>query len=192
MNQLRNLKPLVLVGVGLAMGLLVGVGMMLGTLVSAGFLAGGPVIDLGETQLNAMASDSTDSFAVATGPISDGVEGVFFLDFYTGELQCWVPNPRTGALGGRFQHNVIADLGVERGKKPRYLIVTGQASFRSGGGAIQPAESVVYVVDANTGRFAAYTLPWNRNLAASSVAAQFAPMALLGKGSARNVEIRGE
>ena len=68
-------------------------------------------------------------------------------------------------------------------------MVTGRVEFRTRGGNVQPAESVVYVVDANTGNFAAYLLPWN-SAAASFNFTQMTPMVLLGKGTARNFEIR--
>lgn len=179
--------PLTMLFVGLAMGLLVGVGMMVGTLVA---LQGSSStqIQLPETILNATATHGGSTMAIATGPIDESTEGLFVLDFITGELQASVINPRTGAIGGMFKKNVVADLGVEQGKQPKYLLVTGRASFRVSGGATRPAESIIYVADENTGRFAAYFLPWNRQ-AASYNYAQVNPMILLGKGSARNIEL---
>jgi hypothetical protein len=56
---------------------------------------------------------------------------------------------------------------------------------------MKPADSLVYVADANTGNFAVYALPWNRQ-ANSTNRPQQAPMALIFKGSARNLEIRGQ
>ena len=172
---------------GLAAGSLLGLGMLIGTLATLRWERAD--MEFPYTALHASATHGGDNFAMATGPIADGVEGVFFLDFITGDLQCWVINPRTGFLGGRFQHNVLIDLGADRSKKPSYLMVTGVADFRTGGGAITPAESVVYIADANTGRFAASSLPWNRNAAAVNQG-QVASMVLIGRGAARNLEIR--
>jgi hypothetical protein len=143
-----------------------------------------------ETVLNATATHGGTTMAMATGPIADCVEGLFVMDFITGELQCWVYNPRTGQIGGMFKHNVVADLGVEQGKQPKYLLVTGQGSFRTGGGNIRPADAIVYVADENTGHFAAYVLPWNRQAQQFNMA-QASPMQLLGKGNARNVQLEG-
>jgi hypothetical protein len=146
-------------------------------------------LQLPETLLNATASHGGKTMAIATGPIADGVEGLFVLDFITGELTCSVMNPRTGAIGGAYQHNVVADLGVEQGKQPDYLMVTGAAEFRyAQGGNVRPAQSVVYIADGNTGRYAAYMLPWNRQAAQFNFA-QVNPMILLGKASARNIEV---
>ena len=141
------------------------------------------------TELQASATHGGNTMAIATGPIDQGVEGLFVLDFITGEMQCSVLNPRNGQLGGMYKHNVVADLGVAEGnKQPKYLMVTGAANFRVGGGNVRPAQSVVYVADGNTGRYAAYMLPWNRSAAQFNFA-QVNPFVLLGKGTARNIQL---
>jgi len=145
-------------------------------------------IQLPATLLNAAASSGGTTMAIATGPIQDGVEGLFILDFITGDLTCSVLNPRTGALGGAYKANVIAALGVEQGKQPQFLLVTGAANFRTQGGNLTPAESVVYVADANTGHYVAYWLPWNK-IAAQQGFPQASEMKVLGTGSARNVPV---
>ena len=190
MSHWPKRRPVWFLGTGFLLGLLVGVGMFVGAVV-AWSVTQPPTLTFPEAQLHAMATDSSDSFAMSTGLIADGIEGVFFLDFLTGDLQCWVLNNRTGQLGGQFRHNVVQDLGVEQGKKPRYLMVTGAASFRRGASGLTPADSLVYVADANTGHFAAYALPWNRQAAARATP-QVADMIIVGKGSARNWEIRGQ
>ena len=170
------------------MGLLVGLGMMIGAIVVTQSFQN-PPLSFPAHLLHATATDGSSTMAIATGPIDEGVEGLFVLDFITGELQCSVLNPRTGTLGGLFKHNVTLDLGVEQGKQPHYMMVTGVANFRpAAGGNVRPASSVVYVADANTGNYAAYWLPWNRQAQQYNYA-QMSPMMLLGKGSARNVAI---
>ena len=161
-------------------------GAMIGAVVAVQFSS--PRIHLPATLLNATATSGGTTMAIATGPIQDGVEGFFILDFITGELTCSVLNPRTGTLGGAYQANVVADLGVEQGKAPQYLMVTGAANFKTQGGTIAPAESVVYIADANTGRYVAYWLPWNRQAAQYNFA-QASPMVVLGTGSARNIKV---
>lgn len=147
-----------------------------------------PRLPFPTTLLNASATHGGTTMAIATGPIQDGVEGFFVLDFITGELTCSVLNPRTGAMGGAYRANVVADLGVEQGKQPQYLMVTGAANFRTQGGNVTPAESVVYVADANTGRYVGYWLPWNRTAAQYNFT-QASPMVVLGTGSARNIQL---
>ena len=138
-----------------------------------------------ETKLHAAAAQSGDSMAVATGAIDEGVEGIFVLDFISGDLTCGVLNPRTGQLGGMFKRNVVPDLGVAQGKQPKYLMTTGIFSAPAGGSNTRPAQSIVYVADSTTGRYMGYTLPWNSQLLNSNVA-QIQPMVPIGGGSARN------
>lgn len=176
--------------VGFALGLLLGVGMLIGSWATISWYRA-PEYTFPETALRAMATDSGETFAIATGLVADGVEGVFFLDFLSGDMQCWVMNPRTGQTGGYFVYNVVGDLGVEMGRKnPRYLMVTGQAPAQRGTSFLRPCDSLVYVADANTGNFAVYALPWNRQATATGRPQQ-APMVLVFKGSARNLDVRG-
>ena len=163
---------------GFALGLMFGLGILVGSAT----LSGDSNVQLPPVQLNATATNSSNSFAMATGPVTSGMEGVFFLDYLTGELQGWVMNPRNARLGGRFRHNVIQDLGVEQGKKPKFLMVTGLANFRAQG-SNRLSNCVIYVCDANTGRFVAYALPWNRNAANNNVT-QIQPMIKIGYGVA--------
>jgi len=185
MREKITKTPWRMLGLGLMLGLSVGVGMLIGSLVTTNH---GPArLSLPETLLHASATHGGDTMAIATGPISEGMEGLFILDFLTGQLQCQVLNPRTGAVGAMFGRNVVADLGAE-GKQPKYLMVTGQALFRNMSGNMRLADSVVYIMDANSGRFAAYSIPWNR-AAASYNMAQASPMILLGAGDARQIAI---
>ena len=185
-ERLTN-KPYLVLGLGLMTGLLFGLGMTIGVLVGLGS-RGGVRLELPETLLHATATHGGDTMAIATGPIDESTEGLFVLDFLTGELQCAVLNPHTMQLGGLYRHNVIMDLGVEQNKQSRYLMVTGAINARVSGGRIRPAQSIVYVADTTTGRFAAYMLPWDR-AAASYNFAQANPMILLGKGAARKIQI---
>jgi hypothetical protein len=142
-----------------------------------------------ETVLRASSAHSGETFAMATGRIDEEVEGLFTLDYLTGDLQCWVYYPNMMRFGGAFKHNVIAELGVLQGKKPNYAMVIGEASFPRGTGISSPASSIVYVADANTGNVAAYTILWNRT-AARSGANQVGGFHVLGTGKGRTFELR--
>ncbi|MCL4207572.1 MAG: hypothetical protein KJ000_34235 [Pirellulaceae bacterium] len=182
-------RPFLFVLLGLGLGLLVGVGMMVGTLTA---LTHQPVVSLTPppTLLHATGSHSGESMALATGQIDEDVEGLFVLDYLTGDLQCYVMNPRTFTWGGVFKYNVVRDLGIEQGKKPNYAMVTGAVVFQRGAAARQtPALCAVYVADANTGNFAAYGLGWDRTAARGGVPQQ-GTLSLLGVGKARTLEIR--
>lgn len=179
-------------GSGLAAGLLVGVGLLVGGLIGSQYAGpAGSTLLPPAVPLHATATHGGESFAIATGTITPEVEGIFFLDYLTGELQCRVINVRTGQLGGMFKHNVFSDLGVEKGKKPSFLMVTGLTQFRAFGGGTQLAGCVCYVTDANTGIWAAYALPWNRQAEAVG-ATQVFPMQVIGTGKARELAIRDQ
>lgn len=177
-----------------AFGLLAG-GLLLGLTIGGAMTAGvwlgqrSPAlaaVGLNDVQLKAMASHGTDSFAIATGPIDDNVEGLFTLDFLTGDLSCFVINPRNMSVGGIFKTNVANHLGVERGKKPNYLLATGTMNV-SGGARM--AASICYVVDANTGAVAAFGFPWAKAMTTTG-APQAAEMTVIGKWKARSVDLR--
>src|SRR5829696_5803968 len=107
--------------------------------------------------------------ALAAGVVDDEVEGLYTLDFLTGDLQCYVVNPRNGALGGWFKTNVAKDLPPEGSKKPNYLLVTGTIQVQGASGNQRPAGSLCYVVDGNTGNAAAYSFPWGKSMVAQGV-----------------------
>ena len=163
-------------------------GLTLGLAVLGGYILG---VSRSEpaVQLKAMSGYGAENFGMVTGPIDDDGEGVFLLDYTTGDLTCWVINPRTGKFGAGFKRNVVGDLAVEKGKKPSFVMATGVANFRGFAGAQRPANCVVYVCDANTGRFGAYIVPWTPGAAAAG-ALQINELKLLTAGEARGVEVR--
>ncbi len=142
-----------------------------------------------EIPVDATASAWSESLCAATGPIDEEMEGLFTLDALTGDLQCAVLNGRTTKFAGLFRKNVLADLGVDATKKPSYLLLTGAAVFPGQSGNVRPGNSVAYVIDTTTGRFAVYGVPWQRTLSARGAAQQGA-LILLDTGTARNVVIR--
>ena len=178
----RHAVMVLLAGLGMC---LLGGGMMIGMIATLAMNQ--PQSPLIELPLHATASDTGETMSMATGPIDDEMEGVFFLDFITGELACAVLNSRTAKLGGIFKTNVIKELGIEEAKKPAYLMTTGRATFVGRTGQQQPARCIIYVCDQNTGNFAAYSLTWNRTAAQKGVL-QSGPLVLLHKDKARALQ----
>jgi hypothetical protein len=138
-------------GAGLVLGLIVG-------LNAAGLWPSIP--------LHASATEGLDKFAFATGLVDQEVEGLYFLDFLTGDLTATVINPKTGKFNSKFTRNIAADFGAA-GKGTRYMMVTGQADMPRGRNNFQYAKSILYVAEATTGQVAAYTVPWNSTLQAA-------------------------
>lgn len=128
-----------------------GIGLALGLMISGWWPA---------TPLHAVATDRYDTFAIATGPVEQDVEAIYFLDFLTGELQAAVLN-KYGKFTSRYGYNrILQDLPVAEGKPPRYLMVTGFNQIQRGASRAQPSKSIVYVAEINSGEVAAYAIPW--------------------------------
>lgn len=132
-------------------GILLGCGLVF----ALGFLAGARQPRLPQAQ--AMSSLADQSFAVCTAPIDAGTEGLFILDFETGDLTGGVLAPN-GKFAAAYRHNVLEDLKIELGtvKNQRFLIVPGVTKM---GTASRMAQSVLYVTDAATGLTVAYGVP---------------------------------
>jgi hypothetical protein len=127
---------------------------LVGGLLLAGFWPQAP--------LHAIATDRSESFAMATGAMDDNVEAVYFLDFLTGNLRAAALSKRTGKFNAFFQYNVNVDMGVDPSKNPRYMMVTGFADLvRQTGGRVTPSRSVLYVAEVTTGKVAAFMVPWS-------------------------------
>jgi len=173
---------------GLVVGLSIGGAVAAGVFIGRGRSQASIIPGLADLHLKASASHGSDTFAIATGPIDDDVEGLFTLDFLTGDLNCYVINPRNAAIGGWFNANVANVLKVEKGKKPNYLMATGTIQVAGTAGGQRPASSLCYVVDANTGDAVAFTFPWVK--AATAIGApQSTPMRPLGPWKTRSRDL---
>ena len=139
--------------VWLALGL--GIGLVVG-LIAVGLWPEQPV--------HAVATDRYETFAMATGPVDEDVEAVYFLDFLTGDLRAVVLGKQGNKFTAFYTYNVLNDLGVDPSKNPRFLMCTGIASTRRGAARMQPSLSVIYVAEITTGQVAAYAIPWSKGI----------------------------
>ncbi len=141
----------------------------------AGRLAQSPRVE----RVFAATAAADDSFAACTAAMSDGVEGLFLLDFETGDLTGGVLNRGTATFATTYRSNVLEDLGFKPGKVkgPRFLLTSGLADFGGTAGNTM-AGSVLYVTDALTGVTVAYGIPWNAQQAAGGAptTSQFVPL----------------
>jgi hypothetical protein len=111
-------------------------------------------------RIDATASQTSEKFSIATGPVSQEAEGLFVLDHNSGLLQCNVIYPRVGRFLAQFTANVAEGLGTG-GKGGQYIMVTGLADFPTASN--RPAGScVLYVLDTATGNYACYGVPFDR------------------------------
>ena len=110
-------------------------------------------------EIRAVATQGSGTCAVATGFVQEGIEGLFFLDYLTGDLRGVLINSNSGRFTASFTRNVFGDLNLQSRKEtPQLALVVGQINLRKQGPA-SFADSVVYVVDGNSGIAAAYAIP---------------------------------
>jgi hypothetical protein len=163
---------------------LVVLGALLG--LAAGLMAGGlwP-----ETPLHAVASDRTENFVLATGPVDGNCEAVYFLDGLSGTLNAGVLSNVTRSFQARYTASVASDLvkaikflnkniqaggsssrhgaappppEIELPRNPHFLMVTGNVDIRRGlAGREKPSLAAIYVAETSTGIVIAYLLPWD-------------------------------
>jgi hypothetical protein len=134
-------------------------------------------------KIPASATDGGDDMRMATGAVSDDVEGVFFLDARLGKLICSIYNPASSTFNSFFQRDVAADMQLDGVQKPKFLLVTGALNGPRRSSQMI-GNSIVYVLETTSSRFAAYGIPWRGDLYASG-RPQVGSLLLLHVGLAR-------
>ena len=154
-----NLTARAWIGGLLLVGMVAGTGAFVGTrFASDESVAASPI------ELHAATSSNNDSLSMATGLITNEVEGLWLLDHETGKLQVWVLSPRTGAVAAIFATNVAQDLDISKGK-PELLMTTGNFFFSGGKvGNLTPASSICYIANTTSGVVAGYSVRVNATL----------------------------
>lgn len=130
--------------------------------------------------LHAVATDRSETYAIATGPVDTEVEAVYVLDLLTGDLGAFVMGKQAGSWTGFFKRNVSADLAVDPQKNPKFLMVTGITGLRrTGGSRAQPSSAACYVAEISSGKMAAYAIPWSPSMFSANQV-QSGPLVLVG------------
>ena len=112
--------------------------------------------------LDAATADRNEKFAIVTAPLGINSEGVFVLDFLTGRLTGAALNRvRGGGVGftNLYYRNVAEDFQVAGNATPNYAISSGITEIPNAGG-VQWGNSVIYVAEMNSGKVAAYGVPY--------------------------------
>lgn len=168
--------------------------------LAAGFTAFGFVVanqtsqqDL-PTLLRADSAASGNNISLASGMVSRDIEALFVLDHMTGNLQCWMLNPNTGAIGGLFGTNVNNDLGVTKAGDADFVITTGRidTSGRGREGNMRPGASLVYVADGNSGKVIGYGFQFDPQAIARGDDAQKGQLVVVTQGIARGAVERDQ
>ncbi len=120
--------------------------------------------------LQAASSDRNEKFAIITTPVGSGIgagigsgsEAVFVVDFLTGRLT-GARLSRTRNSGTAFinfyYRNLAEDFQVNAGGDAFYAVTEGLAEIQGQRGT-QWAQSALYVAELNSGKVAAYAIPY--------------------------------
>ena len=115
-------------------------------------------------------TDRDSKFAISTCNVSPTVEGIFVLDFLTGQLTGGVISPQAGKFQYAYQRNVAADFGVNPSAEPHYAIVCAGARLPNGRGGVSLGQGIVYVAELSSGRVVAYSFPYRDNNRSGGIA----------------------
>jgi hypothetical protein len=108
----------------------------------------------------AAGASQNDKVCICTGPLDDNGEVTFVLDSLTGDLKAFSMH-QSGKYSASYYRNILADFGLDKAKTtPQFSMVTGKERFPRRG-TVTPAESVLHVAEATSGKLIAYTLPWS-------------------------------
>lgn len=124
-------------------------------------------------------ADRDSKFGMATVPVSftDGTEGVFVIDYLTGELKGAMANPRIGKFTNFYYRSLAADFNVDPKAEPHYVMVTGQRGQNIGQAGVSLAAGMIYVGELTSGKIVAYTFPY-RELRVPAPPVQLTPLDL--------------
>ena len=116
-------------------------------------------------RLQATATDRSDQYAICTAPGTalESSEGIFTLDFLTGDLKGAMLNRSLGKFTQFYYRNIIQDFGLEQSAQAKYALVSGQNLLAGGRGGVTPAPAAIYVAELNSGRVIAYGFPYRES-----------------------------
>ena len=138
-------------------------GICVGVIWSSSFASEGPtMVATTPVVFTPDSAASNKNMSMATGLVSEDVEGLFVLDHQNGELVGTVINPTTGAAQANYRTNVFSDLNVSKDSGAEFVMTTGRIKIRGQRGNQEPALCVIYVGDASTGKVAGYSMFYNR------------------------------
>ncbi|HEX6984581.1 MAG TPA: hypothetical protein VF170_04355 [Planctomycetaceae bacterium] len=108
----------------------------------------------------AAVADRNDKFAMVTAEfdVTNFVEGVFVLDFLTGQLRGSVMDPRNAKFSVLYARNIAADFAVNPNEPGTYAIVAGRTNLPRVRG-VSPATACIYVAELNSGKVVCYSFP---------------------------------
>ena len=188
MSQSTQINKQVIILTGVMSATLLAVGVLLGA-----WLSGGQQSQFeSPLKLHAAAASAGKSVSLATGRLDEDLEALFILDHLNGNLQCWILNVRTSAVGGIYRTNVLAALGEGKaGADLDFAMTTGFANFAGNRGQAKPADCVCYVAEGNAGTAAGFSFAFNRSNIQRGVV-QEGELIVVAQGPIRDVQVRDQ
>jgi hypothetical protein len=114
----------------------------------------------------ATTADRDAQFAMLTVPvgtsaagINDPMDGVFVLDFLTGQLRGATINRQIGKFTNFYTANLARDFNVDPKAQPHYALVSGYSQLASQRG-LTFASGMIYAGELSSGKIIAYAFPW--------------------------------
>jgi hypothetical protein len=115
----------------------------------------------------ATTGDRAPQFSMVTLPVSDAalgvvdpLDGVFVLDFASGQVKGAVLNRQNGKFASFLFRDLAKDFNVPPNQNPEFCMVTGFGQLPNQAGK-QMASGLLYIGELNSGKVAAYSFPWN-------------------------------
>ncbi|VAX42467.1 hypothetical protein MNBD_PLANCTO02-1419 [hydrothermal vent metagenome] len=114
-----------------------------------------------QQKAEAITTDRDSKFALATTKVNfeTGIEGIFVLDFLTGQIKGSILDTKAGKFNHAYFRNVAVDFNIDPKAKPHYAIVSGKAPLRNLNG-VSMAQSVIYVAELTSGKVLCYAYPY--------------------------------
>ena len=109
----------------------------------------------------AVGNDRDSKFGMLTAPMAPNIEGVFVLDYLTGQMTGAVLNGSSGKFNHVYLRNVAVDFNVDPKSQPHYVFVAGQMALPRKSG-LYPGASVIYVGELSSGKVLAYGVNYPR------------------------------
>jgi hypothetical protein len=114
----------------------------------------------------AATSDRAVHFSMMTVPVTDAangivdpLDGVFVLDFTTGQLKGAVLNRQIGKFASFYFRDVAKDFDFKPNQIPEYCMVNGYAQIPIQGGR-KMASGMIYLSELASGKVVGYCFPW--------------------------------
>lgn len=158
-------------------------GWMLATGVIIGLVLGGLVPPM---PLHGSTAATVEGFSICTAELEPGYEGIYYLDYQTGDLSAAFIHPRTYKFTNLYKYNILKDFADA--KTPKFMMISGSSPMIYTQN-LRPSNGIVYVVEVTSGIVCAYAAPYLTNRE-SNPAATNGELKLVDKGKFRSQAIR--